>query len=163
MGWCHFEVTHGTQYLVVIIGITELATIISPVTGITGSIELVDWRRASWVWDPVTILLNHCVLDICGISRWRTLGLWLGMGGLSLRCWCHYICQRKLFLPFQEGSSTASLTTEIWWWSPGFLGGFWRASFTWQRKVETRSQPQRERKLTTFVFQCWADLQALCD
>ena len=55
MGWCHFEVAHGTQNLrmVVTIGIIgiiiELAMIIILITGITGSIKLVDWRMASWM------------------------------------------------------------------------------------------------------------------
>ena len=129
-----------------------------------------NWR--SWIgWVRIQIqwaVFVHCLVLHCsrllgrGHLLVQKIRSSLRTGFVVVSCWCRLICQRKLVFPLQESSSSENLTFEVTGTPPlGSLCGFWRASFAWQREVETRPQPQRERKLTAFVFQRWAHLQTL--
>ena len=130
----------------------------------------------SWVWwgriQVQWAVFVHClVLLLISFSHrpgkdrllLQKIQPFLATDFVVVSCFCRLICQRELFLLFQEGSFPKELTTKVGGWPSGWSRcGFWRALFTWRQwEVEIRSNSQREGELATFVFQSWAELEAL--
>ena len=119
---CHLVVTHGAQYIRMVVNngilcIIELALIIILTTGITVTIQLEDWRMASTIWNPVTfpyLLMNNFVVFVFGVVRWRRVVLWLRMIGLCLR-WRNArkecSCEERILLALRSRTLNLSLST----------------------------------------------------